>query len=258
MTILQAIILSIVEGITEFLPISSTGHLIIASQLLGIPQTEVTKSFEIIIQLGAIMAIALLYGRRLFKEKTLWIPTLVAFLPTALVGLLLYSFIKTYLLGSIWIVVGSLLLGGIAILLVEYWYNKQKETSKNITTGQSFGIGVFQSLSVIPGVSRSGATILGAMLLGTDRTTAVEFSFFLSLPTMLAATTLDIAKSYHLFSSADILTITIGFLGSFLTALIVIKTFLRFVKHHTFISFGIYRILLSILLTILLLSGVIS
>ena len=238
MTFIQAIVLSIIEGITEFLPISSTGHMILVSTFLKIAETDFVKSFEIIIQLGAILAVVILYWKKLWVNN---IRVLVAFIPTAVVGLVFYKYIKDVLLGNPWIVVWSLGIGGLLLILLEKFHT---EKQKSMSLGDAFIIGVAQSFSIIPGVSRAAATIVGAMLLGIKRESAVEFSFLLAIPTMAAATGLDLAKNQ--FTADQFGILTIGFIGAFITALITVKWFIGFVKTHTFIPFGIYRILAAL------------
>jgi len=250
MSILDAIILAIVEGITEFLPVSSTGHLILTSNALGIYPTDFVKSFEIIIQLGAILAVLVLYWRTLIKGTEVWKKIFIAFIPTAVIGLTLYKFIKSFLLGNPLITVLALLIGGIILILIENFYKPkidQVENVEKISYKNAFLIGLCQSVSIIPGVSRAGATIIGGMLTGAKRSTAVEFSFFLALPTMFAATALDIRQSSLAFSQNEIFLILTGLLTSFLVALLVIKFFIKYVQTNSFIPFGIYRILLAIL-----------
>lgn len=247
MTLFDAGILGIVEGITEFLPISSTGHLILASSLLGLSHTDFLKTFEIAIQLGAICAVVVLYFKSFFKIDILK-RLIVAFLPTAIIGLALYKIVKTYLLGNESVVLWALALGGIALIVFEFLHTEHPEATPTISTityKQALGIGLFQSIAIIPGVSRSAATIVGGLLLGITRTTIVEFSFLLAVPTMVAATGLDVLKSYSEFSSADLLPLVVGFITSFVVALAVIKLFLGYVRKHTFIPFGVYRILAS-------------
>lgn len=249
MDIIQTLILSFVEGVTEFLPISSTGHLVLASHVLGIKQTEFVKSFEIIIQLGAILSIVFLYFRTLLNTK-IWPKILVAFLPSAVVGLVFYKIIKEFLIGNSLITVMALFLGGIAFILVEY-LNKEKQTKQTskieeITFKNAFIIGLFQSISVIPGVSRAGATILGALLLKTNRKTAAEFSFILAVPTMAAATGLDIFQTKLNFSPNELFLLGIGFISSFIFAGISVKLLVKYLSNHNFIAFGIYRIVLAI------------
>ena len=243
MNILHAVILSIIEGITEFLPISSTGHMILASTLLKIQETDFVKSFQIIIQFGAIFAVLLLYWKKLLTNKETFIRVLVAFIPTAIVGLVLYKFIKDILLGNPWIVVWSLGIGGILLILLEKFYTEKQQ---KLSVFHAFLIGCVQSLSVIPGVSRAAATIVGARLLGVGREDAVEFSFLLAIPTMAAATGLDLLKSGKHFTGSQYELLGIGFIGAFITAFITVKWFIGFVKTHTFIPFGIYRILAAL------------
>jgi undecaprenyl-diphosphatase len=255
-TFLNSIILSIVEGITEFLPISSTGHLILTSNILNIAQTDYVKDFEIIIQLGAIFAVIFLYSKTLLTSKETWTKIIVAFLPTAVVGFVLYKFIKHFLLGNTYITLFALFFGGIALIILELLY-KEKERHidkiENMSFKNAFLIGIFQSFAVIPGVSRSAATIVGGLFLGTKRKTAVEFSFLLAIPTMFAASTLDILKSnFFSYSSDQYLFLLVGFVGSFIIAILAIKFFLDFIKKHTFIPFGIYRIIISILYLLLI------
>lgn len=250
MGILDAVILAVVEGITEFLPISSTGHLILASYILGIPQTNFVKSFEVIIQLGAILAIVVLYWKTLIRNLNVWKRLLIAFIPTALVGLTLYRYIKDVLIGNPMITVIALFLGGVALILIESLH-KEKDGHlseiEKISYKDSFIIGVFQSLSIVPGVSRAAATIVGGLLIGAKRKTAVEFSFLLAVPTMFAATALDLKESSLSFSQNEILLLIIGLLGSFFVAIIAVKFFVKYVQNHSFISFGIYRIVLALL-----------
>lgn len=230
-----AVILSVIEGVTEFLPVSSTGHMILAVTILHIQETDFVKSFEIIIQLGAILAVVVLYWKKLFYDKKI----IIAFLPTAVIGLLLYKFIKTVLLGNPWIVVWSLGIGGILLILLEKFH---KEKQKSMSLFDAFLIGCAQSVSVIPGVSRAAATIAGALLLGISRESAVEFSFLLAIPTMAAATGLDLVKSGGHFTGNQVELLAIGFVGAFLTAMVTVKWFIGFVKSHSFIPFAWYRI----------------
>lgn len=256
MTLFNSIILSIVEGITEFLPISSTGHLILTSNILNIAQTDYVKDFEIIIQLGAIFAVILLYSKKLLIKKDIWTRIIVAFLPTAIVGLVLYKFIKYFLLGNTYITLLALFFGGIVLIILELLYKEKEhhiEKIEDMSFKNAFLIGVFQSLAVIPGVSRSAATIVGGLFLGTKRKTAVEFSFLLAIPTMFAASGLDILKSnFFSYTFDQYFFLFVGFIGSFIVAIITIKFFLDFIKNHTFILFGIYRIIIAILFFLLI------
>lgn len=249
MTVLQALVLSLVEGVAEFLPISSTGHLILAARLLDIPQTEFVKSFEIIIQLGAILAVVFLYWRTLLTNRQVWPKVLVAFIPTAFVGLVFYRSIKDYLIGNTGVTLAALFFGGVALILIELRHDDGRPSASSIADlsyKNAFLIGACQSISVVPGVSRAAATILGALLLGTSRSSAVEFSFLLAVPTMAAATGLDLVKSNISFSPSESFLLLVGFLGSFVTALICIKLFIRYVQRNNFIPFGIYRVSLAV------------
>lgn len=256
MDALQAIILSIIEGLTEFLPISSTGHLVLTSHILNIPQTNFVKSFEVIIQLGAILAVVVLYWKTLLSNKKLWSKIIIAFIPTAIVGFTLYRLIKDVLLGSPAITLWALFLGGIFLVIFELlWKEKDHYLGKieDISNKNAFLIGVAQSISIVPGVSRAGATIIGGLLTGLKRKTAVEFSFLLAIPTMFAATILDLKESALNFSSQELLLLGVGFIGAFITALIAIKFFIKYIQNHTFIPFGIYRIVLAVLYWLILL-----
>jgi len=249
MSVLHSLILGIVEGVTEFLPISSTGHLMLASTLLKIQQTDFQKSFDIIIQLGAILAVVVLYWKRLWQWETIK-KLFVAFVPTAILGLALYKVVKSYLLGSDAVVLWALLLGGIILIIFELLH-KEKPTAVEdfsaISYGQAVVIGLFQSIAIIPGVSRSAATIVGGLLLGLKRKTIVEFSFLLAVPTMLAASALDLYKSAGSFASADWAPLVVGFVVSFLVAMVAIKWLLRFIQKNSFIGFGVYRIVVAVL-----------
>jgi len=261
MNLIQTLILSIVEGITEFLPISSTGHLILASKLLNIPQTEFVKSFEIIIQLGAILAIVVIYFSKLLRNFVLLKNTLIAFLPSIVFGLLFYDYIKQYLIGNSMVVVWSLLIGGIVMLLFEKFFRPNKTASLrgrytiyNIPTLQLIAVGLFQVLSMIPGVSRAFATIFGGMVVGKKKDEATEFSFFLAIPTMAAASALDLIKTdVAVWTNSNLTTLLIGFVISFLTAYIVVKWLIKFVQNHNFNIFGWYRIALALIFILLVL-----
>jgi undecaprenyl-diphosphatase len=270
MTYLDALILGIVEGITEFLPISSTGHMILASHMLNIGTESFTKSFEIIIQLGAILAVVYLYRQKVFRNMKLMFKVCVAFLPTAIIGLALYSIVKKYLLGNVYVVIASLFIGGLIILFFEKKYkttqdakldvnklnvsidevhtSSQEETltESSISIKQALYIGLFQAIAIIPGVSRSAATIIGGQILGLSRKIIVEFSFLLAIPVMCAATALDIYKHHDSFSSGQFMLLSVGFVTAFLVALLAIKTFLSYIQKHSFAVFGYYRIILAI------------
>jgi undecaprenyl-diphosphatase len=247
MTPFDALVLGIVEGVTEFLPISSTGHLILTSSLLDIPSSDFLKTFEISIQLGAILAVVALYWRSFLNVEILK-RIVVGFIPTGIIGLALYNIVKAYLLGNELVVLAALALGGLALILFELFHTENptgSEGVENITYGQAALVGLFQAVAIVPGVSRSAATILGGLLIGIKRVTIVEFSFLLAVPTMGAATSLDLLKSAGAISSGQLFPLTIGFTVSFLVALAAIRFLLSFVRSRSFISFGVYRIVIA-------------
>ncbi len=250
MDILQSLILGIVQGITEFLPISSTAHLIMAAKVMHIPQTDFVKSFEIVIQLGSILSVIVLYWRRFFVDFESLKRILVAFLPTAILGFTLYKFIKGYLIGNPYILIWALILGGIFLIVFEL-FHREKETAiddiSQIPYGLCIALGLFQSLAMFPGVSRSAATIMGGLLLNLKRKTIVEFSFLLAVPTMLAASAFDLLKCGSSFTSSQFGVLAVGFIASFIVAIISIQFLMNFIKKHTFIPFGIYRIAIALL-----------
>ena len=245
----HAIIEGIVEGITEFLPISSTGHLMLTSEILNIANIEFVKSFEIIIQLGAILAVVVLYPKRLLMDKPTIYRVAAAFLPTAILGLAFYKVIKHYLLGNLVVVLAALFLGGIAIILFEkFWKPTATKNITDLTLKESAAIGLLQCVAFVPGVSRSAMTIFSGMWMGLSRKEAVEFSFFLAVPTMAAATGLDLLKNYQLILlGGNFMLLGVGFVVSFLTALGAIKLLLRYVSTNDFVLFGVYRIVLALL-----------
>jgi undecaprenyl-diphosphatase len=255
--VVYAIILAIVEGLTEFLPVSSTGHLVLVSNLLKLPQTEFLKSFEIIIQLGAILAIVNMYRTTLLKSIAVWTRILIAFVPTAIVGFFFYDYIKGVLLGNTLITLQALFLGGIVLILVDRFYKEEKKhtvsTIDKISYPAALVIGVFQSLSVVPGVSRAAASILGGIFMRANRKTAVEFSFLLAIPTMIAASGYDLVKTNFSFSAYEWILLTIGFTGAFIVAHFAVKIFITYVEKHSFTAFGIYRIILAAVYWFLLL-----
>lgn len=250
MDLLHAVIFGIVEGITEFLPISSTGHLMLTARLLGIAQTEFIKSFEIAIQSGAILAVVVLYWKILSKNLRIWKKIIAAFFPTALIGAILYKLIKRFLLDNSAVVVWSLFLGGLALIIFEYFHREKDDALgevSGISYRQAFLIGLFQSLAMVPGVSRAAATIVGGLLIGLKRKVIVEFSFLLAVPTMFAALGLDLLKSAPAFGSQEFFLLGVGLLISFAVALFAIRFLLSFIKKHSFIPFGVYRIAVAAL-----------
>lgn len=252
MNIIDILILSVVEGLTEFLPISSTGHLILTSRILNIPPNNLTKTFEIVIQFGAILAVVVLYFRKFFDREIVK-RVLAAFIPTSIVGFVFYPIIKGYFLEDSSVTLNALFWCGIILIVMELIFKKNKgrflssKKNQNISYKQALIIGFFQSLSVIPGVSRSAATIIGGLSVGLNRPAATEFSFLLAVPTMAAASALDIYKSREIISHSGFLTLTAGTILSFIFAMLSIKFLITFVKKHDFIPFGIYRIILAIL-----------
>lgn len=246
MDTLQAIVLAIIEGLTEFLPVSSTGHMIIASSFFGIAGDDFTKLFTIVIQLGTIMSVVVLYFKRFFQSMDFYYKLFIAFLPAVFLGLLLSDFIDSLLENPITVAV-SLIIGGFILLKVDDWFGDGEETEISYLT--ALKIGFFQCLAMIPGVSRSGASIVGGMSQKLSRTVAAEFSFFLAIPTMLGAT---LKKSYDYYeagftlSSEQINLLIIGNVVGFVVALIAIKSFINYLSKHGFKIFGYYRIIVGI------------
>ncbi|MDD5372919.1 MAG: undecaprenyl-diphosphate phosphatase [Sulfurimonas sp.] len=249
MTILDSIILGVIEGLTEFLPISSTGHLILVSHFLGLEQTNAHKTFEVSIQLGSILAVLFLFKQKLLVNKTLWIKIIAAFLPTALFGFLFYKTIKS--LFGIETVAIMLIVGGIAFLIIEYFRRDHNDSNDksvdDLSIKESIMIGLFQTLSMVPGTSRSGATMIGGLFARLSRKSAAEFSFLLAIPTMFAATAYDLFKNRNDLVVDDYSLLIIGFITAFLVAFATVKAMMKFLTTHTFISFGIYRIVVGVL-----------
>lgn len=251
MNTLQAIILAIIEGFTEFLPVSSTGHMIVASSFFGIAQDDFTKLFTIVIQLGAILSVLILYFKRFFQSFDFYFKLAVAFVPAVVLGLALSDIIDGLLENPVTVAV-SLLVGGVVLLKVDDWFNNSEETE--ITYLKAFKIGLFQCLAMIPGVSRSGASIVGGMSQKLARTSAAEFSFFLAVPTMFGATA---KKCYDYYKDGFVLThdqinlLVIGNIIAFIVALLAIKSFIGFLSQKGFKIFGYYRIVVGIALLII-------
>jgi undecaprenyl-diphosphatase len=256
MSILQAIILAIVEGITEFLPVSSTGHMIITSAVMGITGSPFTKVYIVSIQLGAILSVVIFYFKRFFKDFDFYVKLFVAFIPAAILGLLLKKKIEL-LLENVWVVAITLLLGGIVLIFVDKWFAKNEEAPENdISYTKSFMIGIFQTMAMIPGVSRSAATIIGGLTQKLNRKTAAEFSFFLAVPTMFAATAKSLYDDKDLLLETNISLLVIGNIVAFIVAILAIRFFIGFLTRHGFKVFGYYRIVLGLVLLALLASGV--
>ena len=254
MNIFQSIVLAIIEGLTEFLPISSTGHMILASSIMNIPEHAFVKTFEISIQIGAIMAIVLIYFKRFLKGISIYLKLGIAFLPTGIIGFLAYPYIKAYLFNPI-IVAVSLIAGGIVLILIDKKLAVQQsntDTLENISYKNAFFIGLIQSISMIPGVSRAAATIVGGIFNGLDKKQAIEFSFLLAVPTMFAATGYDLLKSSIEFSGHEFFLLSLGMVIAFLTAWIAVKVFVRIVQDYGFKYFGYYRIIIGVIFLILI------
>ena len=261
MTTLQAIILAIIEGITEFLPVSSTGHMIIGSSLMGIAEQPLTKTFTVAIQFGAILSVVMLYWKRFFNINfQFYKRLLIAFIPAAILGKLLNDYIDM-LLENVLVIAVMLLIGGVIFLLLDKWFAKAEENgSDNLQSDKSaFLIWLFQCIAMIPGVSRSAATIIGGLTQKLNKKGAAEFSFFLAVPTMFAATVYKMYELYKLegaFSSEEIKLIAIGNIVAFIVAAIAIKSFISYLTKHGFKIFGWYRIIVGALIIILYLAGI--
>jgi undecaprenyl-diphosphatase len=255
MDYLQAIVLAIIEGLTEFLPVSSTGHMIIASSFFGIAQDDFTKLFTIVIQLGAILSVVVLYFKRFFQTVDFYFKLLVGFIPAVIFGLLFSKKIDALLENPVTVAV-SLVIGGIILLKVDDWFSKGNETDStaDITYATAFKIGMFQCLAMIPGVSRSGASIVGGMAQKLSRKTAAEFSFFLAVPTMFGATAkkcYDYYKDGYILSGEQINILIVGNIVAFIVAMLAIKSFIGYLNKHGFKMFGWYRIVAGLAILII-------
>lgn len=262
----EVFVLGLIEGLTEFLPISSTAHLLIAADLLGFRQ-DAGGTFEIAIQLGAIVAVLGFYARDLVMQaralprdvatQRFWLGVLIAFLPAALIGVALRTWIKTVLFGSPLVIAWALISGGILFLLMEYLPHRQITTRdlQEVSFRQALGIGVAQVFALIPGVSRSGASIIGGILGGLDRATATRFSFYLAIPTLGAATLLELVSNFGQLTSGDLGRLALGALTALIIAWVSIGWLLRYVAHHSFRVFGIYRIIAGIIVLLLVALG---
>ncbi len=259
MSLIQALILAIVEGLTEFLPVSSTGHMIIASSVLGIASNPFTKMFTIAIQFGAILSVVVLYWKRFFQSTTFYFKLLVAFLPAMVLGLLLNDFIDQ-LLERIEIVAAMLIIGGLIFLFIDKLFHESEENgNSDVSYKTAFRIGLFQTIAMIPGVSRSAATIIGGLTQKLNKKTAAEFSFFLAVPTMLAATIYKLLKFYlegYTFGSHEISILIFGNIAAFVVAILAIRSFISYLSSHGFKIFGYYRIAVGILILTLYWLGI--
>jgi undecaprenyl-diphosphatase len=260
MNYIQAIILAIIEGITEFLPISSTGHMIIGSSVMGIAQESFTKTFSVAIQFGAILSVIVLYWRKFFQSINFYKKLIVAFIPAVLFGVLFKKQINM-MLGNVIIVAVMLLAGGIVFLLLDKWFHRAEEKGSNElhSDASAFKIGLFQVIAMIPGVSRSAATIIGGLTQNLNKRAAAEFSFFLAVPTMFAATCkelFDLYKEGGGISSDQVNLLIVGNAVAFIVAVIAIKAFINYLIKHGFKIFGYYRIVAGLTILILYLAGI--
>lgn len=256
MSYIQALIIAIIEGLTEFLPISSTGHMILASSLMNVNDPRFTETFEIVIQLGAILAVLFLYIKRFFVGINIYIKLCIAFLPTGVIGLLAYKTIKHYLFNPYTVSI-SLIVGGVVLLLLDKWSEEKKSVYKeieDISYVDAFKIGLIQCISMIPGVSRAAATIFGGIFSGFNRQQAAEFSFLLAIPTMFAASGYDLLKEKDNIHKDDITILLFGGAIAFIVAVIAVKAFVAFLNKNGFKSFGYYRIALGVLFLVYALS----
>lgn len=252
MNIIQSVILGIIEGITEFLPISSTFHLIFASKLLGIPQTDFAKLFEVVIQGGAILSVLILYIKELATDRELLKKVIVSFLPTATIGFVLYKVIKDIFFSTDWLMISVFLIMGVIFIITEKFLLKDKlvRPLDKLTYKDALIVGLIQSLAVIPGVSRAGAVILSMIFLGYNRPNAAKYSFMLSIPTILAASGYDLLKMRHVLTSNmnNAVLLVVGTVAAFISAYIVVKWLIEYLKNHSLEIFGWYRILLVIII----------
>lgn len=259
MTFLEAIILAIIEGLTEFLPVSSTGHMIIASTFMGIASDNFVKLFTVVIQFGAILSVVVVYFKKFFQSWNFYMKLFIAFIPTGIIGLLLKSHVDA-LLENVWVVAVSLLLGGIILLFVDKMFAKNEEVGLDeVDYKTGFIIGTIQSIAMIPGVSRSAATIIGGLTQKLTRKAAAEFSFFLAVPTMFAATAKSIWDEKELLLNStnnEMLLLIVGNIIAFIVAYIAIRSFISYLSKNGFKIFGYYRIILGSILILLMLFGV--
>jgi len=256
MTYLQAIILAIIEGITEFLPVSSTGHMVIASSLMGIQTSEFVKMFTVAIQFGAILSVFALYWKRFFRSVDFYLKLFVGFLPSAIAGFIFGDQIDRFLESPVTVAI-SLILGGIVLLFVDDWFRHQGRHDTEVSFGEAFRIGLFQCIALLPGISRSGATIIGGLAQRLSKQAAAEFSFFLAVPTMTAATAYKMYK-YHQetgFHAHDISLLLLGNIVAFIVAMLAIKGFISYVTRSGFKAFGIYRIAVGLAILLLFAFG---
>ena len=256
MSWLQALILAIVEGLTEFLPVSSTGHMILTEGIMGMKSDDFIQAFIINIQFGAILAVVVLYWKRFFQSLKFYYKLFVAFLPAAFFGLLLNDYIDQ-LLESVYVVAVMLILGGIVLVFVDKWFQNTSENGKDDTTYKNaLVIGLFQVLAMVPGVSRSAATIIGGMVEKLNKKAAAEFSFFLAVPTMMAASGYKLLKNHDAITFDNVGLLLFGNVIAFIVAMLAIKSFISFLTSHGFKVFGYYRIVVGLIILLLYFFGV--
>jgi undecaprenyl-diphosphatase len=253
MTWFEAIIIAIVEGITEFLPISSTGHMILTQGILGMETNDFVKAFIVNIQFGAILSVVVLYWRHFIQSVNFYLKLFVAFLPAAVLGFLFSDFIDS-MLENVYIVAVTLILGGVILLFIDKWFNKTSD-DQSISYPTAFKIGLFQCISMIPGVSRSAATIIGGMTQKLNRKTAAEFSFFLAVPTMFAASGYKLMSNYKAIDAENLGLLLAGNIVAFIVAMIAIKSFITYLTKHGFKVFGYYRIIVGVTILVLIAMG---
>ncbi len=253
MTWIQSIIIAIVEGITEFLPVSSTGHMILTEGILGMKSNDFIQAFIINIQFGAILSVVVLYWKRFFQSWNFYFKLFIAFLPAAVIGFFFIGFIDS-LLENVYVVAVMLILGGVVMLFVDKWFNNPSK-DQEISYLTALKIGFFQAIAMIPGVSRSASTIIGGMSQRLSRKTAAEFSFFLAVPTMFAASGYKLMTNYEAINRDNILMLIVGNIVAFIVALIAIKSFITYLTKHGFKIFGYYRIIVGVLILVFLALG---
>ena len=256
MELWQAIILAIVEGLTEYLPISSTGHIILTSALLGINENAFVKDYTVMVQFGAILSVVVLYWRRFIQGKDIYLRLAIAFLPAAVIGFLVKNKIDA-ILGNVIVVAWSFIIGGVILILADFWLagNERSENAKSVDFKRALIIGLFQCVAFIPGVSRSAATILGGLTVRLNRQTAAEFSFLLAVPTLTAAGAYKLLKILPTIEASQISSLVIGNIVSFIVGIITIKAFIGYLSKHGFKAFGIYRIAIGLTILIWIMSG---
>ncbi|MDP4266750.1 MAG: undecaprenyl-diphosphate phosphatase [Bacteroidota bacterium] len=258
MSTLQAIILAIIQGITEFLPISSTGHMIFGESLMKISNPSFARTYIVNIHFGTVLAVLTVYLQRFFKSFDFYFKLFVGFLPAMVIGLLLNNFIDHYLTNVI-VVAVSLFIGGIILIFVDKWFKGAESTEvQEITYLSALKIGFYQVIAMIPGISRSAATIIGGMTQKLNRKNAAEFSFFLAVPTVLAASGYKLLKSYKEIQSSDLTNLILGNIIAYIVAILIIRTFISYISKHGFKLFGYYRIILGIIIIVLFITGVLN